>query len=90
MRKLREKRALPRDVRKIVIKPQKICLLRLPEKVSKCLRNGSIKVALRRNITYFEAPLHKIVGVVVIRERGKHIVRQVWNARCQKDDLIEE
>ena len=37
-----------------------------------------------------EAPLHKIFGIVIICERGKHIVRQVRNAIGQEDDRIEE
>jgi len=40
--------------------------------------------------TCLEASSNKVFGVVIICERGKHIMRQVRNAICQEDDGIEE
>jgi len=40
--------------------------------------------------THLETSSHKVLCIVIIRERRQLIVRQVCNAICLKDDGIEE
>lgn len=55
----------------------------LAERVKKSLRG-------RETCTYFETLSYKIFCVVIVRERGQHVVRQVRSTICQENDGIEE